>query len=436
MKNFFNFGLSFKHFKLIILTIVIVFFISANKAWLNPDPNNGAIKINKKIPIMWQYIADVKFDLLTSAYFFDYMKMEKPGNVNKFRINRPTIPALNFILSKPIYFIGNLFFDISKLESAAIAFLIVKFSFYTICSLFMYFLIKKCLNSRIAIISVFLFLTHPFMIYHATHLSIPEFSFFIPIIILYLFSNISEKYSLRKNIIFSFILGILMLAKQAYGIYLAIIFFSLFFKKYKEVSISILVHFIPLLIYLFLLKLNNIEYYNHEVVCCNAPTWIFNDLFLRPIPEILHIGIFSFHTFLIKSFDHYSVIFLIFIVSIFLFINNKIKNGTEFKTKHVIYFLALVIFFNWVQFFAGNRWWYGYLAISEYTTFVYAGAGYIILNILNLFTKNIKKKLIIISIPLIISLSMFRIIVFPYEHPYDQKEYMIKDPGLYDQFEN
>ncbi len=50
--------------------------------------------------------------------------------------------------------------------------------------------------------------------------------------------------------------------------------------------------------------------------------------------------------------------------------------------------------------------------------------------------ENNKKKLIIISIPLIISLSMFRIIVFPYEHPYDQKEYMIKDPGLYDQFEN
>ena len=79
-------------------------------------------------------------------------------------------------------------FDISKLESAAAAFLIVKFAFYLICSLFMYFLIKKYLNSQIAIIGVFLFLTHPFMIYHATHLSIPEFSFFIPIIILYLFS--------------------------------------------------------------------------------------------------------------------------------------------------------------------------------------------------------------------------------------------------------
>ena len=98
--------------------------------------------------------------------------------------------------------------------------------------------------------------------------------------------------------------------------------------------------------------------------------------------------------------------------------------------------MVLVIFFNWVQFFAGNRWWYGYLAISEYTTFVYAGAGYIILSILNLFTKNIKKKLIIVSIPLIIGLSMFRIVIFPYEHPYDQKEYLIKDPGLYDQFEN
>jgi len=227
-----------------------------------------------------------------------------------------------------------------------------------------------------------------------------------------------------------------MLAKQAYGIYLAIIFFSLFFKKYKEVSISILIHMIPLIIYLFLLKFNGIEYYNHEIVCCNAPTWIFNDLLLRPIPEILHVGIFSFHTFLIKSLDHYSIIFFMFIIFIFLFLNKKIINETKFKTKYMICFLLLVIFFNWVQFFAGNRWWYGYLAISEYTTFVYAGASFIILSVLNLFKKNIKKKLIIASIPLIICISMFRIINFPYEHPYDQKEYLIKDRGLYDQFEN
>lgn len=436
MKKYFNYDLNFNHLKFIILTIIVVFFISVNKAWLNPDPNNGAIKINKKIPIMWQYIADVKFDLLTSAYFFDYMKMEKPGNVNKFRINRPTVPALNFILSKPIYFVGNLFFNISKLESAAIAFLIVKFLFYITCSLFMYFLIEKFLNSKIAIIGVFFFLTHPFMIYHATHLSIPEFSFFIPIIILYLFSNISEKYSLKKNIIFSLILGILMLAKQAYGIYIAIIIFSLFFKRYIEVALSVLVHLIPLIIYLFLLKLNNIEYYNHEIVCCNAPTWIFNDLFLRPIPEILHVGIFSFHTFIIKAIDHYSVMFFMFIIATFLFFSKKIKNKSNFKTQHIIYFLILIFLFNWVQFFAGNRWWYGYLASSEYTTFVYAGSGYIILSFLNFFTKSIKKKLILISIPIIIALSMFRIVIFPYEHPYDQKEYLIKDPGLYDKFEN
>lgn len=435
MRSLFNFDLSSNHLRFIICTILVVFFISVNKAWLNPDPNNGAIKINKKIPIMWQYIADVKFDLLTSAYFFDYMKMDKPGNVNKFRINRPTVPALNFILSKPIYFIGNLFFDISKLESAAIAFLIVKFLFYLICSLFMYFLIKKFLNSNIAIISVFLFLTHPFMIYHSTHLSIPEFSFFIPIIILYLFSNISEKYSLKKNIIFSLILGILLLAKQAYGIYLAIIFFSLFFRKYKEVTISILVHFIPLAVYLILLKFNNIEYYNHEVVCCNAPSWIFNDLFLRPIPEILHVGIFSFHTFLLKAIDFYTIWFFMCVTTSYLFFKGQIKNNSKFDSKKIVYLLILIFFFTWVQFFAGNRWWVSYMASTEYVVFVYGSAGIVLYKILNIFNKRIQKKLIIASIPLIICFSMFRIIIFPYEHPYDQKEYLIKDPGLYDQFE-
>ena len=436
MKNFLNFGLSFNHLRLIIFTIVVIFFISVNKAWLNPDPDHGAIKVNKKIPIMWQYIADVKFDLLTSAYFFDYMKMEKPGNVNKFRINRPAVPALNFILSKPIYFIGNLFFDISKLESAAVAFLIVKFAFYLICSLFMYFLIKKYLNSQIAIIGVFLFLTHPFMIYHATHLSIPEFSFFIPIIILYLFSNISEKYSLKKNIIFSLILGTLMLAKQAYGIYLAIIIFSIFFKRYKEIIISILVHFVPLMFYMFLLKLNNIDYYNHEVVCCNAPTWIFNDLLIRPIPEILHVGLFSLHTFFLKAFDFYTIWFFMGILFSYLFLTGKIKNNSKFHSKKIIYFLIILIFFTWVQFFAANRWWVNYIASAEYAIFIYGGSGYIVFNLLKIFSNNLRKKIIFVSIPIVIILSMFRIVNFPYEHPYDQKEYLIKDPGLYDQFEN
>ena len=425
-----------KYYKYILFSILLVFLISVNKAWLNPDPNNGAIKINKKIPIMWQYIADVKFDLLTSAYFFDYMKMEKPGNVNKFRINRPTIPAINFILSKPIHFFGNLFFNISKIESAAIAFLIVKFIFYLVCSLFMFFLIEKFLNSKIAMMGVFLFLTHPFMIYHASHLSIPEFSFFIPIIIIYMFSNLAEKYTFKKNIFFSLILGCLMLAKQAYGIYLAIIIFSLIFKKYKQVSLSFIVHLMPLIFYLILLKINGIEYYNHEVVCCNAPTWIFNDLFLRPIPEILHVGIFSFHVFLLKAIDFYTIWFFMCVTTSYLFFKGQIKNNSKFNSKQIVYLLILIFFFTWVQFFAGNRWWVSYMASAEYAVFVYGGAGFILYKILSIFTEKIKKKLILISIPIIIALSMFRIVIFPYEHPYDQKEYLIKDPGLYDKFEN
>ena len=431
-----NYLQNFNYYKYIVITILLVFLISANKAWLNPEPTTGAIKINKKIPILWQYIVDTKFDLLTSAYFFDYMKMEKPGNVNKFRINRPAIPALNFILSKPIHFIGNLFFNISKLESAAIAFLIVKFTFYLISSLFMFFLIKKLLNSKIAMIGVFLFLTHPFMIYHATHLSIPEFSFFIPIIIIYMFSNLAEKYTYKKNIIFSLILGFLMLAKQAYGIYLAIIIFSLIFKKYKQVILSFIIHLIPLIFYLILLNLNDIEYYNHEVVCCNAPTWIFNDLILRPITEVLHVGIFSFHIFLLKPIDFYHIWFLMCVVTTYLFFKGQIKNNSKFHSKKIVYFFILILFFSWVQFFAGNRWWVNYMASADFAVFVYGSAGFILNKILNIFSKKIKKKLIFISVPIIIILSMFRIVNFPYEHPYDQKEYLIKDPSLYDKFEN
>ena len=76
------------------------------------------------------------------------------------------------------------------------------------------------------------------------------------------------------------------------------------------------------------------------------------------------------------------------------------------------------------------------MASADYAVFVYGSAGFILYKILNIFSKKIKKKIIFISIPLIIILSIFRIVNFPYEHPYDQKEYLVKDPNLYDKFEN
>ena len=66
-----------------------------------------------------------------------------------------------------------------------------------------------------------------------------ELQFITPTIIIYFYLNLANKYSHFKNIFFSVIVGILMLGKANYAIYLGFLSFSFLNKKFLEVKNSI-----------------------------------------------------------------------------------------------------------------------------------------------------------------------------------------------------
>src|SRR5258706_16283192 len=71
----------------IVGMILCIFAISANAAWLNPNPDY-VIKTNTRIPILWQFNGDTTVEFLSAAYFPEYFKVDKT------RINRPGYPLM------------------------------------------------------------------------------------------------------------------------------------------------------------------------------------------------------------------------------------------------------------------------------------------------------------------------------------------------------
>ena len=110
-------------FKSLVLLFVI-FFISANLAWLNPTDNNperpSLYKTHNTIPLFWQYNLDSGIEILTAAYF------PKIYEVNNTRIDRPTYPALANIFGRVIGLIAKPVVELSNLEKAGIGYLCLK----------------------------------------------------------------------------------------------------------------------------------------------------------------------------------------------------------------------------------------------------------------------------------------------------------------------
>ena len=88
-----------------------------------------------------------------------------------------------------------------------------------------------------------------------------ELQFITPIFLFYFFFlNLINKYNISKNFLFSFIVGLLMLAKPNYAVYLSILVFSIINKRYIEAILSIIFHLIPFFLYLLFLNYLSLEY--------------------------------------------------------------------------------------------------------------------------------------------------------------------------------
>jgi len=117
-----------------------------------------------------------------------------------------------------------------------------------------YLLVAKIVSSRVALLSsillIFSPLAHIWLIQPETNI----FGIFTVILSLFLLYRYVQKPSLKKLVIFSLIVGILMLGKKLLAIGIFILLLAILFKRFKEGIIFFILHLTPLLLWGFWVK--------------------------------------------------------------------------------------------------------------------------------------------------------------------------------------
>lgn len=391
--------------KLGLSIIFIIFIISSNIAWLNPAPMKDSYQPNKYIPFLWQYNSDSGIEILSAAYF---PKVFKTDNT---RIDRPMYPLVANTIGKIVGLVINPFYSINDLEKTGIGYILMKLLMYISALVLSYEIIAKYFkDKKIIIFTQFLIFFSAYSVLNAAVFHTLELQFITPIIGIYLFLNISNNYSLKKNLIFSLIIGILMLAKYNYAIYCSIILFSIINKRILESILSIIFHLIPLIIYIYFLKFNG---FNYKFVGSEHGqiSWLFDELFLLNFYTIIQTIYLSGVNYLILLEDSFDLWLILFILGSYKLLRKE--------NYHIFFFIIIFIFFNWLQIFVSNRP-KTYLT-NDLMIVIYPIVAFYAVHLLNLIKEiKIQKYLIIITFVIIATINMRGLVNFPWVHPYDQ----------------
>ncbi|MDP2946978.1 MAG: glycosyltransferase family 39 protein [Nanoarchaeota archaeon] len=251
--------------------------------------------INKFYPIFSNYTLNAdggEYILLAKNFPGYYFK-------NVIYLARPLYSFLIAIVA----FLPRLFFDsYATIFASAIFFNFVLA--YAVILLF-YLLVEKIISSRTAFLSSFLFIVSPFV--HSWLVQpVPELlGAFIVISSLYFLYSYTKRPSLPKLIVFSLIIGTFMLAKMFFVPTVFILILSIYFKRFKEGIIFLLIHLIPLLLwYLIVTRVFKLGYFVNEIVYFNAGIWLLNifswpwhqtfQIFLNILPKFVTAVIHGF----------------------------------------------------------------------------------------------------------------------------------------------
>ena len=282
---------------LIIVGLVIaVFVLSASRAWVHHRVADGeywVLNYPPNLPFMWQYDTDANMQLSSAAMFPNYYQLQPMFT------DRPGMQASAFLIGSvvgkvlgPLYETEHakellrhgaelvqvsdipILLDTEELSladakqiiikffNAAAGIILFKILAYCIALIMMYQLVRRYTSQECGLYSVcFLLFSGTLFtalgIYHTY-----EFQILTPILILYLYSNLTASYSNSKNIFFSLIVGCLMLVKPNYAAYIAILFYTAVFlnaeikTRFVGVVTSIVAHSVPWLAWHWYLEIN------------------------------------------------------------------------------------------------------------------------------------------------------------------------------------
>lgn len=237
--------------------------------------------------------------------------------------------------------------------------------FLAAAAVFLFFkILYKYFSGKVAFLSLVLLIFSPFFHVWLIQPSPHILSVFTVVSTLYFLDKYIAAPSFSKLILFSLIIGALMLGKMVFSVSVFILFLAIYFKRFKEGAIFFFIHLIPVAFwYFWVTQIWQIYFYSAEVEYYHYGTWFLNvvnwpwheiyRLFLSIIPRFIETTIYSFLLIPVLfavigyskvAIQYKNIIFFGFIFSVFslCFATNYYFYRFAFLLFPVIYPLAIL----------------------------------------------------------------------------------------------
>lgn len=231
--------------------------VSAYLPKFNAESQDSAL-LNAFLPIIsseYRLNSDVSHYLETGRYFNPEFFENSPV------LSRPLYPFLIFLSSTPFrIFIGSSY---GIIFAFAIA---VNFILLTAGVILFFLLLKKIFSLKIAFLSSVLLIFSPFAHTALVQPRADILALFAVAASAYLLQKYASHPSKFKLVLFSLIVGILLLGKIFYALPFFILLSAVYFRRYKEGAYFFLIHLVPMVFwYLWVTKIWQIPFYAHEI---------------------------------------------------------------------------------------------------------------------------------------------------------------------------
>jgi 4-amino-4-deoxy-L-arabinose transferase-like glycosyltransferase len=259
-------------------------------------------------------------------------------------LTRPLYPILVNLVARPLHLIS------SSYSLTFAAGLLVNLALFFFTVYFFYLLVKRLISEKVAFLSSLLLIFSPFSHVWLIQPETNIFGAFAVVLSLYLLYLYAQNPSFRKLVLFSLIIGILLLGKKLFAISIFILLLAAFFKRYREGIVFFFIHLLPLVFWLFWInQVWGLNIYIDEVSYFGFGGWLLN-IFHWPWNQTLQIFMESVPKFISSVFYGFLLIPVIFaLIGYKRFILPK---------KDILVFSFVLSFF--ILFFATNiylsRW--------------------------------------------------------------------------------
>ena len=179
----------------------------------------------------------------------------------------------HILLGRPFYsfliFLGSLPIRFFTAPSYSLIFglaILINFILIGLAVILFFRLLKDLFSSKVAWLSSILLIFSPFVHTFLVQPRTEMLTIFMVVLAGYLLHNYAKRASILKLVIFSLIIGILMLGKMFFAIAFFVVLLGIGFRRYKEAFIFLIIHLIPLgLWYFWVTRVWQIPYYAHDV---------------------------------------------------------------------------------------------------------------------------------------------------------------------------